>query len=257
VLKKHNNNMPNETEKLADMFPDKQTNSPDPFAPEKVEDKVEEKDTEAELEAIKNRRERRLEAKYQAEREANIALTERIKVLSEVEKFRKETPSAGWKEKSARIYGTDKAENAEATLLLQEAIAEAAEEKATEKVEKLKEELSARETESENELAREEDNVESMMETVEDEFGVNLAAGSKARNAFIDEMEKLSPKRNGEIVEYADPIAVWEIVQEKMNKPNSRSRELASRSMTRSSGSSEANEENKATEQYLKEQGLI
>ncbi|MES2007157.1 MAG: hypothetical protein V4436_03540 [Patescibacteria group bacterium] len=205
-------------------------------------------------EDLKNRHVRRLESKLQAEREANIAMAARIEALSEVEKFRTDTKAADWEENLARIYGSDTPEKAEATRLLIEGIKKATAQTKAEARDEMRQEVKDREAETEREVAT----LESYVEQIEDQYGVDLSSTKDARERrtqYFDLMEKLSPKRNGEIVDYADPIEVWEIFSARA--PQSQAKTYAARSMAPSRGSVDENVDQNATQKWLMDQGII
>lgn len=249
-------------EPVKEEFFNKPEETTDPFAPKEskepeVKEEKEPELTEDELEEIKNRRYRRLEAKYQAERESTIALNARLAAISEAQKFRQETGSDDIDQTVARIYGTNTPEAQEATRLLQEALKKGTEKAVNQALEKFEAKVQERDAE----LAKEEQTLDSFIETIEDEHNVdmtsNTASARKLRETYLDALERLSPKRNGEIVEYADPEATWEYVESKLAKTSSRAKELGSRSMTRSGSNSSDNSEQKVHEQWLKDQGII
>ena len=83
-------------------------------------------------------------------------------------------------------------------------------------------------------------------EDIEDSYGVDLSSNTaqaqRTRSAFVEYLRKVSHKNeDGEVDQFADIPAAWEEFQER-NKPQSASRakELASRSMTRSTDSGSA-----------------
>ena len=77
-------------------------------------------------------------------------------------------------------------------------------------------------------------------EAVEDTFNVNFS-DKRLRNSFIDFIERVAPKdENGDIKEYPDFVETFRTYQELNKRPNNRAKELASRSMTRSSEASQA-----------------
>ena len=198
-----------------------------------------------------NRAERRLRAKLQAERESSIALAARLEALTEAQKFSREnTPEVD--ETIARIYGTNTPEAAEATALLQKALANV-ENRATEKaLEKFREEQQA-EHES---VSKEEENLDDMIEQIEDETGTELT--DQTRQQFFSLLERLSPKDSeGNVIEYADHRAVWDELQARKQPQNTRAKDLASRSMTRTGGSPSQSVEISSNERWLKEQGII
>lgn len=241
--------------------------SVDPFAETRTEKTVPEKeetteeDDVAKIKERDNREAKRAKRALQAEREANIALTERIKVLSEVQKFNQETGSS--KELASditRIYGNDTPEAREASRILKEALdrnLEQAEERALRRLQEVREAevVAQKEAESfiDNELA-----------ALEDEYDVDLTsdspAGRKHRREFLELVQKASPKdQDGNIKEYADFSEIFEIYQSRLEKPdNSRQRQVASRSMTRSgSSSTQKSVEQTSNEQWLKDRGII
>ena len=183
---------------------------------------------------VKNRRHRRLEAKLQAEREANIALNERVKVLSEVEKFTKETPEVN--PDIAKMFDASDV-GKENALRLSRIIAEA-EQRAEERV---FERLNSVQDSEKVQVKEAGDFIDKQLESIEDTYGVSLPLGSRQTNEFLQLIEDLSPKdESGEIVEYADFDRTFELYQglQKANKPdNSRQRAVSSRGMQRSSSS--------------------
>lgn len=247
-------------DKLTDQFPtaEEAQKETDVFAsqPEAKDEQVEKEDPQENEDEPKNRRYRRLESRFQAEREANIALNARLQAISETQKFREETGAEDIDQNLARIYGTNTPEAKEATQLLQQALKKSTDKAVERALERFQEERAKENTE----VAREESTLDSFMETIEDEFNVDLtsntAEAKRARDTFLDTLERLSPKRDGEIVEYADPIATWEYAQSKLNRPSNRAKELSSRGMTRG-GTSAKVDDSKAHEKYLREQGLI
>ncbi len=198
-----------------------------------------------------NRRERRLQAKLQAERESSIALAARLEVLTEAQKFSREnTPEVD--ETISRIYGTNTPEAAEATALLQKALLNV-ETRATEKaLEKFREEQRV----AADAVAKEEKNLETMVEEIEDQYNTNLDEPTK--RAFFTLLERMSPKdANGEVKEYADHTAVWEELNARRQAQPNRARELAARSMNRTGASPQGTVEQSANERFLKEAGII
>lgn len=242
----------NEQSELEKLFPKAEQTV---FDPNQEAEPSSEKDDEEIPAELKNRHLRRLEAKLQAEREANIAMAARIEALSEVEKFRSDTSASEWEENLTRIYGTDSPEKAEATRLLIEGIKRANAETAERVREEMLQELASQEGEVEQEVAT----LESYIEQIEDEYGVDLSSsreGRERRAEYLDLMERLSPKtRSGDIVEYADPFEVWDIFSARQTP--SKAKEFASRSMTPSRGSVNESDDRNATAKWLMENGII
>lgn len=79
-------------------------------------------------------------------------------------------------------------------------------------------------------------------ENIEENYGVDLnsSTSKKTRAEFIDFVEKIAPKRDGEITGYPDMNSAWETFSEikKSTSQPSRAKELASRSMARSAETS-------------------
>lgn len=219
-----------------------------PLVPEEAP--IEETPKEDSDEEKSNRRTRRLETKLQAEREAGIALAARLDALTEAQKFRGETAEVD--ETIARIYGTNTPEAAEATALLAKALGNV-EERATKRaLESFREE----QQKQADAVQKEEQTLDSMVEDIEDEYGTTFDANSK--KAFYQQLEKLSPKdRDGNIVAYADPRAVYEDMQSRKPAPNNRAKELASRSRTQSGASPSTTVEQTSNERWMLENGII
>ncbi len=249
--------MPNEQEQFLKELEVNETQGPfeAPLNPE-TETKVEEKEEEV-PESIKNRQHRRLEAKLREERESNIALAARLEALSEARKFAEGTAQSSFEEKAARIYGNATPENAAATELLITALKEAKEDAKREALEALREEHRLAQEEEKKETGR----LDSMLEEIEDEHGIDLSTPQSAelRKGFFKMLEKLSPKdSDGNIIQYADHHAVWEELQSKLSKKtDTKAKDLASRSMVRSGANVESNLSQSTEEKWLRENGLI
>lgn len=89
-----------------------------------------------------------------------------------------------------------------------------------------------------------EDELNNAFESIEDTFEVDISSGSpqakKTRQEFISFVEKIAPKdRNGNVIDYPDMNSAWETFSEikKSTVQPSRAKELASRSLSRSSES--------------------
>jgi len=213
-----------------------------------------EKPTESEEEIPKNRTEKRLRTKLQAERETSIALAARLEAITEAQKFRSESSESDYMKSVERIYGTSTPETAEATELLKKAFQEV-EKTATEKAIKAYQE---EQQNQKNELAKEEKELDSMVEDIEDEYGVSMDASTQ--KGFFTLLEKLSPKdRDGNVIEYADHHAVWEELQARRDRTpiNSRAKDLASRSMTRTGASPTTDVAADSNERWLRDNGII
>lgn len=207
-----------------------------------------------EEEIPKNRTEKRLRSKLQAERETSIALAARLEALTEAKKFSEGTDESDYLRTVEKIYGTQSPEATAATELLKKALQDV-EKTATEKALKTYREEQAREKES---LANEEKELDSMVEEIEDEYGISMDANTK--KGFFTLLEKLSPKdRDGNVTEYADHNAVWEELQARKERlpNNSRAKDLASRSMTRTGASPSTGVEVDSNERWLRDNGII
>jgi hypothetical protein len=242
--------MPDQTQSefLAELEQQNNTNPLEqPLTPEAEITPTEEEPDEEKF----NRRERRLQAKLQAERESAIALAARLEALTEAQKFSREnTPEVD--ETIARIYGTNTPEAAEATALLQKALANA-ENRATEKaLEKFREEQQA----EQQSVQHEEQTLDGMIDDIEDETGVDMDPQTK--KAFFSLLGRLSPKdSDGTIKEYADHHAVWEELQARKQPQNTRAKDLASRSVARNGASPATSVQDDATVRFLRENGII
>ncbi len=201
-----------------------------------------------------NRRERRLAAKLQAERESSIALAARLEALTEAQKLRNDSSESDYLKSVERIYGTSSPEAIEATELLKRALQDV-EKTATERA---LEAFRSEQMKEHEELAQEEQNLDSMVEELEDEYGISM--DEDTQKGFFTLLEKLSPKdRYGNVIEYADHHAVWEEYQVRKERlsNNSRAKDLASRSMVRTGASPSTGVEIDSNERWLRENGII
>lgn len=223
-----------------------------------VETEPEKEDTDIE-ERKKNRYTRRREAEAQRLRDEVTQLTERVKVLSEVDKFKSETGSDDYIAKVRAIYGTTDADgkydpNREAASNLLEGTLRKIEETAVEKALAKLEERQGSETEAQKEADSE---VDEMLEQVEDEYDLDMS-DDNVRRGFITLMEKMSKKYDdGNIKEFADHNAVAETyLALQKRQGSSKARELASRSMTHSGESQPSQLPQNAVDRFMQENGL-
>lgn len=247
----------NETQQFLDEFNKPETNDPFAFLEQPTEKPAEEiKGEETPAEGVpepRNRREKRLMEKLQSEREAAIALAAKLDAITQAQQTR--TESSQWEEAIEKIYGNTTPELREATELLKTAIKGAKDEA---KREALAEYQSIREKEQAV-VSQAEKRIDSMLEEIEDEYNADLSSGAH-RTEFLKLIEKMSPKdSDGNIVEYADHHAVWEIYQEKVNrnKPVNPAKDIVARGMTQSAGANDTNLSNDAHVRFLKEHGII
>lgn len=225
--------LPKDDQQVADVFGE---NKPKP------EDKVPAKDENKEgadvpeepgKEPHKNRRHRRLEQQLQEEREARIRAEALAQARSEASSFNRDVGEVD--QRWIAIYG-DTPESKQAFKLYQEMVKEHT---AALKEDALKA-IKAEQAEAERQQREFESFIDTGLEDIEDEFGVDLTsnapAAKKARREFLELIETLSPKdENGDLTGYADFFGTWEIYQLKKgqtDKPDaSRNKELAARSM--------------------------
>lgn len=214
------------------------------------EQKGEDDDTDLKL---RNRREKRLAEKLQAERESNIALNARLQAIAESKQSREEGDTRNYLKAVERIYGSASPEATEATELLKDALKGLEEQAVARAVEKLREE----QQQSSAALREDEQRLDSFVEEIEDEF--NLTLTEDQQKGFFKMMERASPKdANGNIIEYADPLFVWERYQEKLQRPtNTQAKNLSSRSMTQGSVGDNSKVVADAELKFLRENGII
>lgn len=223
-------------------------------APEKEAEEDEESD------GRKNRRHRRLEEKYQRERESNIALNERLKVLAETKVDREYSrPSEAPPEWTA-LYGSsveaEKAWKVQERLL--ENVAVRAKEDAIREMEERQAQVNA-------EQMKAEQFIDSELEALEDKFNVDLTSNAprakKDRREFLELVGNLSPKNDdGTPSAYADFESSYEVFvktrgQDKPETVN-RAKEIAAKTMQKSGAVDNSKEAHDAQRAWLREQGI-
>lgn len=196
------------------------------------------KDADDEGDVRKNRRHRRIEAELQRERESNIAMAERIKVLSEMDKFAKDTD--GLVNPDIAKMFADTPEGKENALRLSQTLRSMKDEA---KSEALKE-IESRQAQTVREQREYETLIDNELESLEDEHNIDLTSDApqarKARREFLELVQHLSPKdEDGNVTGYADFGATFEQYQKTSAQvqnieTSNRQKELASRSMQRS-----------------------
>ncbi len=233
----------NEVEKFFEGLPSEDKAEADIFntnSPAKVEPEVPAKETDEDEEPRKNRRHRRLEEQLQKERESNIALNERVKTLAEVARER-EIEKAGMNvdERFIRLFGdtdTGKEISRQFTHILAETKT-AAEENALNRFNEQQMQVVQQQREYES-------FIDEQLEALEDFHNVDLTSDApkarKARREFLEMVQDLSPKdQDGTITDYADFGSTFEVYQkthnDKSDESLNRRKEIASRSMERSS----------------------
>lgn len=200
----------------------------------------------------KNRRERRLLQKLQSERESSMFLAGKLQARSEAE--RAVTEESDYLKAVERIYGTETPEAQLATDLLKKAIVGARDDAKSEAIREITE-LRQREIEEEREAQQE---LDSYIEDIEDTYGVALT--DVQERSFFQLLQKMSPKdKEGNVVEFADPHAVWEVFQERLQKrgTDNRAKNLSARSMVQSGASTESTLPDDSAARFLKESGII
>jgi hypothetical protein len=132
------------------------------------------------------------------------------------------------------VIGNDTPEKISALNALRKSLTgmdEKAVRRAEEKIEEIRERETLMDKEAEEEL-------ENAFTEIEDTYDVDLTStrASKLRQEFVTFVEKIAPKRNGEIVDYPDMNSAWETFSDikKSTATPSRAKEIASRSMSRS-----------------------
>lgn len=253
-------------------IPSDQQNEDDPFGekpeakgsekeekPEGTEKEGEEgeegKEPKNERPLFKDRHHRRIEQKLQRERESNIALAERVKVLSEVKQFSKD---AGVDERLVRLYGTE--ENGPEAAKLHAALLQDLKREAKEEAVKEFQSMQAQAVQAQREA---EAFIDDELEALEEDHNVDLTsdapAARKARRELLELVAKLSPKdEEGNVKDYADFGEAFEIYQTRKDKPDaSKAKELANRSMTKSGASAPSKLQDDAAQSYLKSIGVL
>lgn len=210
-----------------------------------------EKDNAEIEERKKNRYTRRREAENQRLRDENFQLNERVKVLSEVGKFKEEVGDDDLKKLDA-IFGTDTAEKLAATNILKEALS-GLPEKAKQAALKEIDARGEQETEAQKEADSE---VDEFLEKAADE-GLDID-DDNVRGGLITLMERMSKKYpDGNVKEFADDDGVIDAYKELQKRSSSnKARELASRSMTRSGESQPSKLPQNAIDRFMEENGL-
>lgn len=138
----------------------------------------------------------------------------------------------------ARLIGNDTPEK---VAMIREAVArdermlQEAEERAFDRLSAVEQQEVQADQEAEEEL---EDAFESIEETFDVDITSNNAIATRTRHEFVSFVERIAPKdRNGDIVDYPDMVQAFETFSDlrKSTATPSRAKELASRSMARSS----------------------
>lgn len=224
--------------------------------PQPEEPKIEEPKESEEEEPHKNRKHRRWESRLEQKERELIEREAYLRGLSE-----RVLPDEGSSEMPPEwvaLYGNTP--EAKEAWKIQAKLIEQAEERATQRaISQFREE----DSKVAEEQARYESEIDSELESLEDEFNLDLTsnapAARKARGEFLDLVLALSPKDDeGNPTAYADFRSTFEIYQKsRESKPDTtRQKEIASRSMQSSSSANPSKEEDDAMKKYLKENGI-
>lgn len=232
-LEKFFSDLPSEDKKPADVF--------DEIKPAKQEEIAPNTDGEPvplDNEPRKNREHRRLQEKFQRERESNIALNERIKLLSEVDRITKSSEPSDIPSEWVALYG-DTPESQKAWKL-QERLLDQHTQRAKEEALL---EYEARQQQAVEEQQGFESFIDDQLENLEDTYNVDLTSDApkarKARREFLELVQNVSPKDgDGSITGYADFNSTFELYHktqttERPSEVSLRQKELSSRSMQR------------------------
>lgn len=223
--------LPSEDKKGQDIFDEKKEK------PEKSSEASEKEEEEVVPDSLKNRQHRRLEAKLQKERESNIALAERVAILSEQDRFAKDVEIDP---RIARMFDTTDVgkENAKTLATVLSDMTAKAKDQALQEIEN-------KQVQEQSERRKHEEFIDNQLEAIEDEFNVDVTsdapAARKARREFLEMVNNLSPKdQDGELTDYADFRSTFELYKDKSVEKvdNTRQKEIASRSMQKSGSSS-------------------
>lgn len=229
--------LPEEDKTEVDIFDDKQSQ----VAPVVESPVVDADDPESAPESVKDRRHRRLEARLQAERETTIALNERIKTLSEMDKFSKEAGDIIIPD-IAKMFSSDEV-GKENALRLSKIILDSK----TQAKEEAIREIEERRVQEIQEQKKYENLIDNELENLEDQYEIDLTSDApkarKMRREFLELVQELSPKdENGDITGYADfesAFGMYQRTQVKEEKTNTRREEISARSMQRSTTNTE------------------
>lgn len=154
---------------------------------------------------------------------------------TEVQQFIKDTEGEDLVSAFTTIIGNDTPEKQQALRMLKKTVSDL-EEKALAPLKQIEAERLA-----EQKATEELDNgLDGIEETFDVDITSNAPSAKKMRSEFMDFVTKVSPKnRNGDVTALPDLEATFELFQSTRKKPdNSRAKELANRSMSRSSDAS-------------------
>ncbi len=202
----------------------------DPF-----EQEIEQKEEEGIKEEIKEEKPVPFHKDPKVQKFIDRELERRLKDLKPADSINKEDKNDD-DDYYARLIGNDTPEK---VAMIKEAkarderILEQAEERAFDRLSQREQEELQADQEAEDELAN-------AFESIEEAYDVDISSNStqakKTRQEFISFVEKIAPKRNGEIIDFPDMNSAWETFSEikKSTTPPSRAKDIASRSTIRS-----------------------
>lgn len=250
-------NLPSEDKQVANVFDE---NKPTEKATEQVP-QVESELKPEDGEERKNRRHRRLEEALQRERESNIALNERIKVLAEVGDIGYSKGTQNDVDPDlVRVFG-DTDTGKEVARILKNKIDTATQTAEERALQRFKDE----QAQTIQEQKQFESFIDSKLETLEDTYNIDLTsdapAARKSRRELLELVERLSPKdENGSVKDFADFDSAFDILQKTRTQPTSetvnRQKEIAARSMQKSAPGGSESADADAYERWLNQNGI-
>ncbi len=243
---------------LKDLATDQDQQTGDVFGATETPEKAEAEPDAEEFDEVggvkpRNRRERRLLQKLEDEKRSAAFLAGKLEAREEAKSSLSE--ERDYLKSVERIYGTETPEAQIATDLLKKAMVGLREDAKSMALDELRAERQ-REREEENSAVS---TLESYVEDIEDTYNVTMTEPQE--RAYFELLRKMSPKdRDGNVTDYADPRAVWEVFQERLSARPGASRaakELSARSMTPSGASSESTLPDDAAARFLRENNII
>ena len=206
--------------------------------------------TETATEIPKNRREKRLRQRLDDERQSSKQLAEKLTLLAETSKNIEDSEYLKGIEK---IYGNESPDAEMATNALKSALVgmgKDAEERAYQRFNKEREEIIRVEQEAKNQL-------EVLIDDIEDTYNIELSEAEE--NDFSQLLLKMSQKKDGKVVSYADSHSVWEVFKERTKRkpnPNTEAKAVSSRSLNQGGETKNTVADDSAT-RFLKENNII
>ena len=208
----------------------------------------------------KNRRERRIFRKLEARGEETNRLAQEVVSLRNVidaREARENTEEADYLKLVEKIYGTATPEAKEATETLKSALKGAYEAAKRDSLQESRQDREEERATESNEVAENERTLDGIMGELEDEHDVDFS-DPQTRKGFLAVLEKLSPKdKEGNIVEYADSEAAYEVWESRRDKTANRAKAIASRTMTPSGQSQPSKLQEDANWRALKDAGIF